>query len=49
MEKNAEAHPRASRPLRLSPSYTEKDWSDAFDGCEDWKTAISIVEDRIKG
>jgi hypothetical protein len=38
-----------SRPLKLSPRYTEKHWSDAFDGREDWETAINIVEDRIKG
>ncbi len=36
-------------PLKLSPRYTETHWNDAFDGCEEWDTAINIVEDRIKG
>ena len=49
MGKKVQVNPRGSRPLWLSPSYTEKDWDDAFDGCEDWDTAINIVEDRIKG
>jgi hypothetical protein len=35
--------------LKLSPSYTEEQWRDAFNGHEDWDTAINIVEDRIKG
>ncbi|HEY7837416.1 MAG TPA: hypothetical protein VIC54_02350, partial [Terriglobales bacterium] len=42
---------RAAREalIKLSPSYTEKQWQAAFDGREDWGTAIAIVEDRIKG
>jgi hypothetical protein len=35
--------------MKLSPRYTEKQWNDAFDGSEDWDTAINIVADRIKG
>jgi hypothetical protein len=35
--------------VKLSPRYTEKQWITAFDGREDWVTAIDIVEDRIKG
>ncbi len=34
--------------MKLSPRYTEKQWQDAFDGREDWDTAINIVEDRIR-
>ncbi|PYT30077.1 MAG: hypothetical protein DMG57_09485 [Acidobacteria bacterium] len=33
----------------MSPRYTEKQWKAAFDGSEDWDTAINIIEDRIKG
>jgi hypothetical protein len=40
---------KVSGSLKLSPSYTEKHWKDAFDGREVWGTAINIVEDRIKG
>lgn len=35
--------------MKLSPKYTENQWKTAFDGSEDWATAINIVEDRIKG
>jgi hypothetical protein len=35
--------------MELSPRHTEKQWNAAFDGPEDWETAIKIVEDRIKG
>jgi hypothetical protein len=49
IEKNVSVDTKNSRPLKLSPEYTEKNWNDAFDGCEDWDTAINIVEDRIKG
>jgi hypothetical protein len=49
MEKNLSVDLKGSRPLRLSPRYTEQHWKDAFDGCEDWDAAINIVEDRIKG
>jgi hypothetical protein len=35
--------------MNLSPRYTEKQWQAAFDGVEDWDTAINIVEDRIRG
>ena len=35
--------------LKVSPRYTDKQWNAAFDGREDWDTAINIVEDRIKG
>jgi hypothetical protein len=40
---------KVNAPLSLSPRYTEKHWNDAFDGREDWDTAINIVEDRIRG
>jgi hypothetical protein len=35
--------------VKLSPGCTEEEWKAAFDGPEDWDTAINIVEDRIKG
>src|SRR5258708_4566283 len=35
--------------MKISPRYTEKQWKAAFDGGEDWDTAIDIVEDRIRG
>jgi len=35
--------------LKLSPRYTQKHWNDAFGGCEEWDTAINIVEDRVRG
>ncbi len=35
--------------LRISPHYTQKQWNEAFASGEDWKTAIDIVEDRIRG
>jgi hypothetical protein len=49
MEKSANVDLKHSRPLKLSPRYTEKHWNDAFAGGEDWDTAINIVQDRIKG
>jgi len=35
--------------MKISPKYTDKQWNEAFDGREDWKTAIDIVEDRLRG
>ncbi len=35
--------------MKLSPHHTEKQWRAAFDGQENWTTAIDIVEDRILG
>ena len=35
--------------MKLSPRFTEKQWNTAFDGREDWDTAIDIVADRVKG
>jgi hypothetical protein len=35
--------------MKLSPHYTAKQWKDAFVGCENWKLAIDIAEDRIRG
>ncbi len=36
--------------MKLSPRYTEEQWTTAFDnGREEWDTAINIVEDRIRG
>jgi len=49
MDNDSVASPKAGRALSLSPNYTEKDWNDAFNGREEWKIAINIVEDRIKG
>jgi hypothetical protein len=49
MERNVSVGLKHSRPLKLSPEYTEKHWNDALAGPEDWDAAINIVEDRIKG
>lgn len=35
--------------MKISPRYTDKQWNVAFDGREDWESAIMIVEDRIRG
>jgi hypothetical protein len=48
MDENAKVKLKGGGPLKLSPCYTEKHWDDAFDGCEEWDTAINIVEDRVK-
>lgn len=50
MGENAKVKLKECGPLKLSPSYTEKQWNEAFaDGREDWDAGINIVEDRIKG
>ena len=49
MDTGSKVELKGGKPLMLSPSYTEKDWNDAFEGHEQWDAAINIVEDRIKG